>query len=83
MPTPLRTTCAQVLVNKQHDIIVQYSAGGVGLVVEGSALAVGLLPDQQVPFLDLCKLAQAVVCCRVSPIQKAQVRLLKRSLRGF
>ena len=46
------------------------SREGVGLVVEGGALAVLLAEAHQREFLQLCKQCRAVVCCRVSPIQK-------------
>jgi hypothetical protein len=46
---------------------------GVGLVIDGGALAVALQPEFENLFLDLCKACSAVVCCRVSPMQKAQV----------
>jgi len=39
--------------------------------VEGGALAVMLADAHQREFLQLCQACQAVVCCRVSPIQKA------------
>lgn len=45
----------------------------VGLVIEGAALAVALLRHNALPFLGLCQACQGVVCCRVTPMQKAQV----------
>ena len=45
----------------------------MGLVIEGGALAVALTRANQATFLALCSLCRAVVCCRVSPMQKAQV----------
>ncbi|KAK9820083.1 hypothetical protein WJX72_005942 [[Myrmecia] bisecta] len=45
----------------------------IGLVIEGGALAVALKAQNEDTFLDLCKLCQGVVCCRVSPMQKALV----------
>ncbi|KAI8466535.1 MAG: hypothetical protein J3K34DRAFT_524465 [Monoraphidium minutum] len=55
-------------------------ASGVGLVIDGAALALALQPALELEFLELCRGCAAVVCCRVSPMQKAQVaRLLKRS----
>lgn len=38
--------------------------------MEGGALAVMLADAHQREFLQLCQACQAVVCCRVSPIQK-------------
>ncbi len=48
-------------------------ATNVGLVIEGGALAVCLAEFNQDAFLAMCKACKAVVCCRVSPMQKAQV----------
>ncbi len=50
------------------------AASGVGLVIDGAALALVLQPGHELEFLELCKSCAAVVCCRVSPMQKAQVR---------
>jgi hypothetical protein len=48
-------------------------AMGVGLVVDGGALALLLNPQHEDAFLELAKSCDAVICCRVSPMQKAQV----------
>jgi magnesium-transporting ATPase (P-type) len=45
----------------------------VGLVVDGNALHHCLEEEAQAGFLDMCKLCMAVVCCRVTPMQKALV----------
>lgn len=50
------------------------AAAGVGLVIDGAALAVALQPQHEDDLLALCKECSAVICCRVSPMQKAQVR---------
>jgi hypothetical protein len=42
----------------------------VALIVEGGALAVVLAEEHHREFLTLCQSCQAVICCRVSPIQK-------------
>lgn len=47
----------------------------MALVIEGAALAVALEEKNKLMFLELCQHCRAVVCCRVSPIQKAQVNL--------
>lgn len=51
----------------------------VGLVIEGAALAVALLRWNAKPFLQLCQSCRGVVCCRVTPMQKAQVVALVKS----
>eukprot|EP00891_Asterochloris_glomerata_P006425 jgi/Astpho2/6425/e_gw1.00093.28.1_t len=49
------------------------SRGNLGLVIEGGALAQALHRQNANNFLELCKSCHAVVCCRVTPMQKAQV----------
>jgi magnesium-transporting ATPase (P-type) len=44
------------------------------MVIEGGALGVALEEALQTSFMALCKECDAVVCCRVSPMQKALVR---------
>jgi magnesium-transporting ATPase (P-type) len=45
---------------------------GAALVIDGAALALALAPAHEAAFLELCKACAGVVCCRVSPMQKAQ-----------
>ncbi|XP_039266166.2 phospholipid-transporting ATPase IB-like isoform X2 [Styela clava] len=45
----------------------------IGLVVSGSTLKHALACDTQSDFLDLALSCKAVICCRVSPMQKAEV----------
>ena len=58
------------------------AAGNVGLVIEGGALHDALAPRCRASLLALCSSARAVVFCRVSPIQKAQVVKLVRRGAG-
>jgi len=46
------------------------------LVIDGKALQVALQPENQNLFRKLGMMCAAVVCCRVSPLQKADVTLL-------
>ena len=43
------------------------------LVISGSSLAFALKPELELKFLELACLCQAVICCRVTPLQKALV----------
>ena len=43
------------------------------LVIEGSALAYAITPENADALIDICSLCASVICCRVSPRQKAQV----------
>lgn len=57
--------------------------GDFGLVVEGGALTHILASEQcQEYLLQLCDMCSAVVCCRVSPLQKAEVTTLVKGRTG-
>lgn len=45
----------------------------VALIVDGTTLKYALSCDLRRDFLDLCISCKVVICCRVSPIQKAEV----------
>ena len=45
----------------------------VGLVIDGASLKHALSCDLRRDFLDLCTSCKVVICCRVSPMQKAEV----------
>ena len=46
---------------------------GFAILITGTALTFALSPSLQLKFLELATLCKAVVCCRVTPLQKAQV----------
>ncbi|CAF0855884.1 unnamed protein product [Adineta ricciae] len=46
---------------------------GFGLLITGSALLFALNENLQMKFLEISTMCQAVICCRVTPLQKAQV----------
>ena len=43
------------------------------MIVDGKTLKYALSCDLRTDFLDLCISCKVVICCRVSPIQKADV----------
>ncbi|XP_043269148.1 probable phospholipid-transporting ATPase IA isoform X4 [Venturia canescens] len=45
----------------------------IGLVIDGNSLKYALTCDLRRDFLDLCTSCKVVICCRVSPMQKAEV----------
>ncbi|XP_076676123.1 ATPase phospholipid transporting 8A1 isoform X6 [Andrena cerasifolii] len=45
----------------------------VALIIDGSTLEFALSCDIKMDFLDLCSSCKVVICCRVSPMQKAEV----------
>lgn len=53
--------------------------GGFALVVNGHSLVQALLPTMELLFLEVASRCKAVICCRVTPLQKALVvDLVKR-----
>ncbi|KAH3678349.1 hypothetical protein WICMUC_001582 [Wickerhamomyces mucosus] len=55
--------------------------GNFGVVIDGDALKLALVGDNMRKFLLLCKQCKAVLCCRVSPAQKAAVvKMVKENL---
>jgi phospholipid-transporting ATPase len=51
----------------------------LALVIDGKSLTYALEPDLEKMFLDLAVMCKAVICCRVSPLQKALVvKLVKK-----
>lgn len=46
---------------------------GFGLLITGQALSFALSDRLKMKFLELGTMCKAVVCCRVTPLQKAQV----------
>ncbi|KAF7403429.1 hypothetical protein HZH68_006223 [Vespula germanica] len=44
----------------------------VALVIDGNTLDFALSCDIRMDFLDLCSACKVVICCRVSPMQKAE-----------
>ncbi|KAK0176171.1 hypothetical protein PV328_000332 [Microctonus aethiopoides] len=69
-------------LDKTRDVIVQHCMdfgqdlrcqNEVGLVIDGNSLKYALSCDLRRDFLDLCTSCKVVICCRVSPMQKAEV----------
>uniref|UniRef100_A0AAG5DM45 Phospholipid-transporting ATPase n=1 Tax=Anopheles atroparvus TaxID=41427 RepID=A0AAG5DM45_ANOAO len=70
------------LDNTRHCILEHTNNGGrfdnmgrkdAALIVDGKTLKYALSCDLRRDFLDLCVACKVVICCRVSPIQKAEV----------
>ena len=76
-------------IQKKLDAIRSQHAGGIemetlALVIDGKSLTYALEKDMEKMFLDLAVMCKAVVCCRVSPLQKALVvKLVKRHLKSI
>lgn len=52
----------------------------LALVIDGKCLMHALDPSLRVTLLNLSLNCSSVVCCRVSPLQKAQVKVLEGNL---
>ncbi|PBP17509.1 phospholipid-translocating P-type ATPase [Diplocarpon rosae] len=56
----------------------------LALVIDGKSLTYALERELEKNFLDLAVMCKAVICCRVSPLQKALVvKLVKRHLQAI
>jgi phospholipid-transporting ATPase len=76
-------------LEKKLRAIRSQSAGGIeqetlALVIDGKSLTFALERDLETMLLDLAVMCKAVICCRVSPLQKALVvKLVKRHLKAI
>ena len=62
----------------------QMELESLALVIDGKSLTYALERDLEKQFLDLAVMCKAVICCRVSPLQKALVvKLVKRHLKAI
>lgn len=58
--------------------------GSLALVIDGKSLGYALESDLEDMFLEIGTLCKAVICCRVSPLQKALVvKLVKRKKKAL
>ncbi|KAF3906618.1 hypothetical protein ABW20_dc0109055 [Dactylellina cionopaga] len=56
----------------------------LALVIDGRSLTYALEKELEKTFLDIAVMCKAVICCRVSPLQKALVvKLVKRHLKAI
>lgn len=76
-------------IQKKLDAIRNQGDGNIAmdtlaLVIDGKSLTYALEKDLEKNFLDLAVMCKAVICCRVSPLQKALVvKLVKRHLKAI
>jgi phospholipid-transporting ATPase len=76
------------LTKKLEAVRSQAASGGesdaLALIIDGKSLTFALEKDMEKMFLDLAVMCKAVICCRVSPLQKALVvKLVKRHLKAL
>ncbi|KAI1625085.1 phospholipid-translocating ATPase [Exophiala viscosa] len=82
------STATRDNLQKKYDAVRNQAAGGeydtLALVIDGKSLTFALEKDMEKLFLDLAVMCKAVICCRVSPLQKALVvKLVKRHLKAL
>ncbi|KAM0796037.1 phospholipid-transporting ATPase [Usnea florida] len=83
------STATRTNIENKLTAIRNQSAGGaeletLALVVDGKSLTFALEKDIEKIFLELAIMCKAVICCRVSPLQKALVvKLVKRNLKAI
>lgn len=76
-------------IQKKLDAIRNQGAGSIemetlALIIDGKSLTYALEKDMEKMFLDLAVMCKAVICCRVSPLQKALVvKLVKRHMKAI
>lgn len=56
------------------------SSNSCTLIIDGQSLKHALSHDLKMDFLELCMSCKSVICCRVSPMQKAEVLRRKYQL---
>jgi len=70
-------------VELQEDVYDAHIKDGFALVISGKSLAFALKKEIELDFLELAKSCKAVICCRVTPLQKALVvELVKRNVKA-
>ncbi|XP_072316163.1 phospholipid-transporting ATPase ID [Eucyclogobius newberryi] len=75
---PASPVCPASLFNLMDNI-----SGEFGLVINGHSLAHALEADMETEFVSTACACKAVICCRVTPLQKAQVvELIKKHKRA-
>uniref|UniRef100_A0A1I8BWB9 PhoLip_ATPase_C domain-containing protein n=1 Tax=Meloidogyne hapla TaxID=6305 RepID=A0A1I8BWB9_MELHA len=58
-------------------------SGGYALVINGEALVHALKAEHEKTFLEIARNCSSVICCRVTPLQKAKVvELVKRNIKA-
>jgi phospholipid-transporting ATPase len=82
------TATRNSLQKKLEAVRSQSATGGefdtLALIIDGKSLTYALEKDMETLFLDLAVICKAVICCRVSPLQKALVvKLVKRHRKAL
>ncbi|KAA0716750.1 Phospholipid-transporting ATPase ID [Triplophysa tibetana] len=62
-----------ILGNTPKVVEDEHANGDYGLVINGHSLAFALESSMELEFLRTASMCKSVICCRVTPLQKAQV----------
>ncbi|XP_043350570.1 probable phospholipid-transporting ATPase IM isoform X9 [Dermochelys coriacea] len=65
--------CEKMQESKQGSVLEETVTGDYALVINGHSLAHALEADLENEFVEVACLCKTVICCRVTPLQKAQV----------
>lgn len=66
-------------INEHHDVDEPVLESSLALIIDGHSLGFALDPELEDMFISLATRCRAVICCRVSPLQKALVvKMVKR-----
>jgi len=74
--------CQQKQTSPTHDASDGDEASGFAIVVNGHSLVHCLAMDLEQKFLEIAAQCRAVICCRVTPLQKALVVALMKRRRN-
>ncbi|XP_030004214.1 phospholipid-transporting ATPase ID [Sphaeramia orbicularis] len=78
-PTVHRSRSGLFWLQKTQTVPDEDVAGEYGLIINGHSLAFALEKDLELELLRTACMCQTVICCRVTPLQKAQVvQLVKK-----
>ncbi|XP_040053662.1 putative phospholipid-transporting ATPase IM [Gasterosteus aculeatus] len=78
-PTVIKARAGLFWLQKTERVEDEKVDGDYGLIINGHSLAFGLEKDLQLELLRTACMCQTVICCRVTPLQKAQVvQLVKK-----
>lgn len=73
----------EAIYEHQNDANASVLDSSLALIIDGHSLGFALEADLEDIFIDLATRVRAVICCRVSPLQKALVvKMVKRKKKG-
>ncbi|MGH0162021.1 UNVERIFIED_CONTAM: hypothetical protein FKN15_002811 [Acipenser sinensis] len=74
------TNAEKLEMSKNDSVVEETFTGEYALIINGHSLAHALEADLERVFLDIACMCKTVICCRVTPLQKAQVvELVKKN----